>query len=90
MPAHMFGEKEPCGTLAAYRRHRYNGEPPCLPCRKANAIRSIGVRAKAKTRPAAAGAGWQPGFAVDVYGLLDYCEAIVPEWDREAAMGDAF
>ena len=25
----------PCGTPAAYTRHRYHGEPPCEACRKA-------------------------------------------------------
>lgn len=28
---------KPCGTVAAYRRHQRNGEPPCDACRKANA-----------------------------------------------------
>ena len=27
----------PCGTTTAYDRHRRNGEPPCDPCRIANA-----------------------------------------------------
>lgn len=26
---------EPCGTVAAYRRHRAHGEPTCQPCRDA-------------------------------------------------------
>jgi hypothetical protein len=26
---------EPCGTIAAYRRHRYHGEATCQPCRDA-------------------------------------------------------
>jgi hypothetical protein len=28
---------QPHGTLAAYRRHQRAGEPPCDPCRAANA-----------------------------------------------------
>lgn len=28
---------KPCGTVAAYRRHRKNGEDPCDLCKKANA-----------------------------------------------------
>lgn len=28
---------EPCGTLAAYRRHLANGEDTCAACRRANA-----------------------------------------------------
>lgn len=28
---------KPCGTVAAYRRHRKNNEEPCDPCREANA-----------------------------------------------------
>ena len=98
MPPYMFTDKEPCGTYPAYRRHLYHGEPVCLPCRKANAARGAAeYRAKAgptagRRRRAAAGeaTGWQPGFVVDVFGLLDYCEAIVPGWDREAAMGADF
>ena len=27
---------QPCGTLAAYRRHLKDGETPCEPCRAAN------------------------------------------------------
>lgn len=27
----------PCGTMAAYARHRANGEQPCAPCRAAHA-----------------------------------------------------
>lgn len=26
---------KPCGTAAAYRRHKWNGETPCEPCRLA-------------------------------------------------------
>jgi hypothetical protein len=85
MPPYATGP-EPCGTYPAYRRHRYNGESPCLPCRKANAARSVVFRAKVKAKRAAPEpTGWQPGFAVDVMALLDVCEAIEPEWDREAA-----
>lgn len=29
-------ELQPCGTPAAYMRHRAHGELPCLPCRVAN------------------------------------------------------
>ena len=29
--------KQPCGTVAAYRRHRRNGQPPCSACLAANA-----------------------------------------------------
>lgn len=28
---------KPCGTRAAYRRHRAKGEKPCAPCKAANA-----------------------------------------------------
>lgn len=28
---------QPCGTVAAYKRHLRNGETPCEPCREANA-----------------------------------------------------
>jgi len=30
---------QPCGTVAAYRRHVRAGEPPCQPCRDAEAAR---------------------------------------------------
>lgn len=29
-------ELAPCGTLAAYTRHRRHGEAPCAPCKVAN------------------------------------------------------
>lgn len=28
-------ELRPCGTVAAYRRHKYHGEEPCVVCRAA-------------------------------------------------------
>jgi len=28
---------QPCGTVAAYKRHRSHGEEPCAACRAANA-----------------------------------------------------
>ncbi|MCP2339213.1 hypothetical protein [Actinomadura rupiterrae] len=28
---------QPCGTRAAYKRHKRRGEQPCEPCRQANA-----------------------------------------------------
>lgn len=31
---------QPCGTLAAYRRHLAHGEPTCKACRAANAAHS--------------------------------------------------
>lgn len=31
---------KPCGTRAAYVRHRRNGETPCGPCREANRLES--------------------------------------------------
>lgn len=35
-------DREPCGTLAAYRRHERAGEKPvqCIPCRRAHAADS--------------------------------------------------
>lgn len=48
----------PCGTSAAYHRHRRNGETPCDPCRKAhrekrarerdNVMQPCGTRAAAR------------------------------------------
>jgi hypothetical protein len=37
---------QPCGTLAAYRRHLDKGEEPCAECRAANAEYSRQARAK--------------------------------------------
>ena len=34
------GEMQPCGTVAAYRRHRRRGEKPCDACREAENARS--------------------------------------------------
>lgn len=33
----MSRELKPCGTHAAYQRHRRSGEPPCSACLAANA-----------------------------------------------------
>lgn len=40
----------PCGTYAAYMRHKKAGEPTCQPCRDANAARQRGYR-KTATGP---------------------------------------
>jgi hypothetical protein len=40
----------PCGTIAAYSRHRRRGEPPCDPCRKANSETSLRNRRRAQKR----------------------------------------
>ena len=96
MPPWMHSETMPCGTTAAYRRHIRGGEPPCRPCREAEASRwreqNKLISARRRRRRVAAGAstGWQPGMAADVLGLLDFCEAIEPEWERERAMGADF
>ena len=93
MPPWMYSDKQPHGTPAAAKRHQRDGEPLCRACREANARRwREQNKPKARRRRIAAGgsSGWQPGMAVDVMALLDICEAIEPEWDREAAMGDTF
>lgn len=41
-------ELKPCGTSAAYIRHRRRGEKPCKACAKANAKQSQEARAKLK------------------------------------------
>jgi hypothetical protein len=41
---------EPCGTLAAYRRHSRRGEKPCEACRQA---RNAAGRARRRARAAA-------------------------------------
>lgn len=43
---------QPCGTRAAYARHRYNGEDPCDACKASNTIRAANARSgggKART-----------------------------------------
>lgn len=37
---------QPCGTRAAYRRHKRHGETPCPPCREAMAALSRADRAR--------------------------------------------
>ena len=37
----------PCGTVAAYKRHRRNGEEPCQPCKDANAAATKARRKRA-------------------------------------------
>ncbi|WP_228988624.1 WhiB family transcriptional regulator [Streptomyces sp. DH8] len=44
----------PCGTDAAYERHRRDGEQPCDPCRRAHNKRNAQLRAEARHRGAAA------------------------------------
>lgn len=46
VPAHML-PSEPCGTLAAYRRHIRNGEATCDACRAVNNAENIARRAVA-------------------------------------------
>ena len=55
-------QREPCGTEAAYKRHRAHGEEPCAPCRWANAAMSAEKKERharnvmdAKKRSAAGG-----------------------------------
>ena len=43
------GDLEPCGTLAAYRRHSRRGEKPCEACRIA-ANRDKAAREQQKAR----------------------------------------
>ena len=38
----------PCGTHAAYVRHRARGEEACPPCKRANAERSRAIRAASR------------------------------------------
>lgn len=39
---------QPCGTVAAYKRHGRAGEPPCDPCRAAWAAKQRRLYAKRK------------------------------------------
>lgn len=41
----MMVENFPCGTYAAYQRHRRRSEDACDPCKAANAARSREARA---------------------------------------------
>jgi len=51
---------QPCGTIAAYARHRYHGETPCEDCRKAKAAY---VRERTGSKPRhAARCGTHSGF----------------------------
>lgn len=36
----------PCGTRAAFQRHRYRGEEPCEPCVEANRVASAEANRK--------------------------------------------
>lgn len=42
-------DMKPCGTEAAYRRHRRRGEPACQPCRQAHAAYNLGHRERSNT-----------------------------------------
>lgn len=42
----------PCGTRAAYRRHRRAGETPCAPCRAAAAEHNAAMRSQRHAREA--------------------------------------
>jgi WhiB family redox-sensing transcriptional regulator len=39
---------QPCGTLAAYRRHQRNGEPVCEPCAQKNRLAAAERKAALK------------------------------------------
>lgn len=41
---------QPCGTLAAARRHQRHGEDPCAPCKEALAEHARNQYKKRKTR----------------------------------------
>lgn len=59
-------ELKPCGTRAAYERHRRNGTPICVACRAANANAAAGRRADAVN-------GVLPGeFAHGESGYVNY------------------
>lgn len=47
-------ELKPCGTVAAYRRHKRHGEDPCPECQAAERRRAADRRAAARTRRSAA------------------------------------
>ena len=47
-------ELEPCGTAAAFQRHKYRGEEPCQPCREAHNIQSNIYKKALNERRAAA------------------------------------
>lgn len=42
--------QNPCGTPAAYNRHRYHGEPPCEPCKAAHTARARDAKRRARER----------------------------------------
>lgn len=44
---------QPCGTEAAYRRHLYNDEEPCAPCRIANSEAKAAKRKRIRERAVA-------------------------------------
>ena len=39
----MTRDLHPCGTPAAYQRHRYHGETPCDECKKANRVYRVSL-----------------------------------------------
>ena len=43
-------QPQPCGTLAAYRRHERAQEPPCQACKAAHAEHQRALYAKRKGR----------------------------------------
>ncbi len=45
---------QPCGTTAAYKRHRAHGEPPCLPCLAAAKTSAAARNRKMRVRKAEA------------------------------------
>jgi len=45
---------QPCGTTAAYQRHRDHGEPPCLPCLTASKTGAAARNRKMRVRKAEA------------------------------------
>ena len=45
-------ELEPCGTPAAFQRHKYYGEEPCQPCRDASNEKNNEYKRKHRAKPA--------------------------------------
>lgn len=70
----MGRELRPCGTEAAYQRHRYNGEAPCAECVEAHRVQSLKDQKAmvARRREAGRVARMGGGRSERVFGAPEY------------------
>jgi hypothetical protein len=78
----------PHGTIAAYKRHLTNGDPPCTPCREANNADKRGRKANPDRSHKPITHGTTAGRAAHIYRGEQPCEPCIQayrEYSRKRA-----